>query len=81
MSDPIEDARNYLRSALGALMEVANAEKRSRDRVEMDFIDMLESLPTDCQRLDVLGHVYERFCRECGGKQPMLGSCNCWNDE
>ena len=28
MSDPLEDARNYLRQALGALMEVSDAQKR-----------------------------------------------------
>jgi hypothetical protein len=27
MADPLEDARNYLRQALGALMEVADATK------------------------------------------------------
>jgi hypothetical protein len=79
--NPIDDAKNYLRQALGALMEIEDGEKRSVKRVKEDFMAMLESLPSDDRRKDVISSLAIVFCFHCGTSQPIYGTCQCWNDE
>lgn len=48
------------------------------DELQETIIEMMKSLPSDDQRLEVMA----RFCAHCGSVQPDAGmACQCWNDE
>jgi hypothetical protein len=68
--------REGLFDAMAAALAVA--EKAFAQR---DVLAVFRSLPTDQAREELLGDIFEEFCRHCGTKQPLRGICQCWNDE
>ncbi len=47
------------------------------DELQETIIEMMKSLPSDEQRLQVMTF----FCGHCGCVQPEDQRCQCWNDE
>jgi len=72
----LENSKARYCAAQSAALAVAEREFARRD-----VLEAFRSLPTDHAREELLGDIFEEFCRHCGTKQPLHGICQCWNDE